>query len=413
MKVNLKNVGVIKECDVEFVPGINLIVGSSGSGKSTLLRCIYNMASNGFSDSDISFGSQTMNVVIKENNDVVEYSRSPKAKGDKCYYKVNGETYVKLGRTALKQVSDILKINDINVNGDEVNFNFNLQFSSPFLILGSQSTLYNVLTYRSNFDISSINEYYIADVKSNASEIVTNTKVKERLVENLNDLNKEAEKLKSIEEIYSDYVSCKHRDETLKEIKILHEKLTSVLNISEKLSEISECISHIEHSINIAERTIDIQSYSDKHSNSLIIKENFNNVSKTIEMFCKCYKDIETLTDIKKAKEIADGINNSSKVIKSCSYKSDILNKEQLVYDCNKSLSNLKEIKKCKSLIEIGNYLSSSSEDNISDISIIKEIMISYNNTKKKSLSVIEELNTVNKELGNFNVCPLCGNHLC
>ena len=53
MRIKLKNVGVISDCDIEFVPGINLIVGSSGSGKSTLMRCIRNVAMNEFSDSDI------------------------------------------------------------------------------------------------------------------------------------------------------------------------------------------------------------------------------------------------------------------------------------------------------------------------------------------------------------------------
>ena len=38
MRIKLKNVGVISDCDIEFVPGINLIVGSSGSGKSTLMK---------------------------------------------------------------------------------------------------------------------------------------------------------------------------------------------------------------------------------------------------------------------------------------------------------------------------------------------------------------------------------------
>ena len=62
MKLNLKNVGVIDSCEVEFVPGINIIVGSSGSGKSTLLRSIHNIAVNEFSDSDISFGKESMTI---------------------------------------------------------------------------------------------------------------------------------------------------------------------------------------------------------------------------------------------------------------------------------------------------------------------------------------------------------------
>ena len=179
MRVRLKNVGIIDDCDIKFVPGINLIIGSSGSGKSTLMRSIYNIASNEFSDSDISFGKNSMHIRVDYNGNSVEYSRSIKSKGDRFYYLVNGEKYAKVGRTVLPAVADVLKICDVDVNGENINFNFNLQFSSPFLILGNQSTLYNVLTYRSSFDISSINDYYTIDVKNNASEIASNVKLKD------------------------------------------------------------------------------------------------------------------------------------------------------------------------------------------------------------------------------------------
>ena len=76
MKVKLSNVGIIDKCEVEFVPGVNLIIGSSGSGKSTLMRCIYNMAANEFADSDISFGQNTMSIEIENGDNVVQYSRS-------------------------------------------------------------------------------------------------------------------------------------------------------------------------------------------------------------------------------------------------------------------------------------------------------------------------------------------------
>ena len=130
MKLNLKNVGVIDSCEVEFVPGINIIVGSSGSGKSTLLRSIHNIAVNEFSDSDISFGKDSMTISVECDNNIIEYSRFTKSKGDKFYYVVNGEKYSKVGRQPLQVVSDILKLGDININGDCINFNFNMQFST-------------------------------------------------------------------------------------------------------------------------------------------------------------------------------------------------------------------------------------------------------------------------------------------
>ena len=38
--IDLKNVGIIREAHLGFVPGVNLILGASSSGKSTqLYRC--------------------------------------------------------------------------------------------------------------------------------------------------------------------------------------------------------------------------------------------------------------------------------------------------------------------------------------------------------------------------------------
>ena len=245
MRVKLNNVGVIDECDVEFTPGITLIIGSSGSGKSTLMRSIYNMASNGFSDCDIAFNKNTMKVFIECDGNKVEYIRNLKSKGDRFYYIVNGETYSKVGRTSLQQVSDALKISNIDINGEEINFNFNLQFSTPFLILGSQSTLYNVLTYRSTFDIASINDYYKLDIKNNESEILTVTKVKERLESTLNELEDKAEHFSPIENIYSKYMQCKHDSNFIDNLLQLNEKIKFNNDIELKSSYIEQCLNNV------------------------------------------------------------------------------------------------------------------------------------------------------------------------
>ena len=225
MKVSLRNVGIISNCHLEFVHGVNLIVGSSGSGKSTLMRCIYNFASNGFLDADISFGKDTMQVIVENGEDTLEYWRSLKTNGVKCYYKVNGEQYVKLGRTALQQVKDTLKIGDLVINNEPINFNFNLQFAAPFLILGSQSTLYSVLTYRSTFDITSINEYYNEDLKANKEKLATHTKVKDHLCSRLDELKKQETALKPVEELYSYYMRHKHKRSTKGELETLRDSL--------------------------------------------------------------------------------------------------------------------------------------------------------------------------------------------
>jgi|GEM_PF-6714730 len=38
--LHVKEIGIFKELDVEFSPGINLIIGANSSGKTSILKCI-------------------------------------------------------------------------------------------------------------------------------------------------------------------------------------------------------------------------------------------------------------------------------------------------------------------------------------------------------------------------------------
>ena len=68
MELELRNVGIIKSAHLEFIQGLNLIVGSSSSGKSTLLRAIKCMMDNSFSDSNVSYGQKKLAIRMIYNN---------------------------------------------------------------------------------------------------------------------------------------------------------------------------------------------------------------------------------------------------------------------------------------------------------------------------------------------------------
>lgn len=416
MKVKLSNVGVIKKCDVEFTPGVNIIIGSSGSGKSTLLKSIRNVVLNDFSDSDISFGKNTMDIIIENNSDVIEYSRSIKSNGNRCYYKVNNETYVKLGRQPLQNVTDVLRVNDVNINGDMINFNFNLQFSSPFLIFDSQSTLYNVLTYRNTFDISSINDYYSIDVKENANELVTQERVKSSLCDTLNSLKEQERNLSTIEQLYSDYVSYKHKVEFLEKLKELHSYLFEIENIKSKLSKIVYTDSAVIAAITKLNLLNEICKYKDtflyKEKVCKLINARVNIVSNIASAINTLSHNIEFNKLCSKLLQLKD-ISNSILVLNNCLMKSSSLfNNENLICIISKQTLLLKTYKKCSLFI---NHLSSVNNNTVNMISDLiytdnkYSLLKSVNKTiDKLTLSIIDTHN----ELSKFKICPLCGNAL-
>lgn len=416
MKVQLSNVGIIKDCDLEFTPGINLIIGSSGSGKSTLMRCIYNTAMNGFSDSDVAFGKSSMTVTIENNGNIIQYHRNPKAKGEKSYYVVNGETYSKIGRQPVQAVTDAFNIGDVEINGEKVNFNCNLQFATPFLILGSQSTLYNVLTYRSTFDIASINDYYNTDLRTNHNEINANNKLKAQLQSNLESLQTQEKQLKPIEDIYSNYITYKHNLEKLNDIKSLQSRLECINDLSDKIIKIESLLSSINNAMKYTKSLYDIRTYNDTVNNHSKIIAMIDKSNLLIELYNNVLSDIQRLASLNKYKSLlcqSNDMMNSIQMLNNIIYSSQqYMNKESFITDITRLKLLLKNSDKCNKII---NELDKCNHINmciVDDLCIIDDKLKQMNKVNHHINDLDDKCQVVNNELCKFDVCPLCGSHL-
>ena len=416
MKVQLSNVGIIKDCDLEFTPGINLIIGSSGSGKSTLMRCIYNTAMNGFSDSDVAFGKSSMTVTIENNGNTIQYHRNPKAKGEKSYYIVNGETYSKIGRQPVQAVTDAFNIGDVEINGEKVNFNCNLQFATPFLILGSQSTLYNVLTYRSTFDIASINDYYNADLRTNHNEINANNKLKAQLQSNLESLQIQEKQLKPIEDIYSNYITYKHNLEKLNDIKSLQSRLECINDLSDKIVKLESLLSSINNAMKYTKSLYDIRTYNDTVNNHSKIIVMIDKSNLLIALYNNVLSDIQRLASLNKYKSLLDQSNdmmNSIQMLNNIIYSSQqYMNKESFITDITRLKLWLKNNDKCNKIINELDKCNNINMNIIDDLCIIDDKLKQMNKVNHHINDLDDKCQAVNNELHKFDVCPLCGSHL-
>ena len=416
MKVQLSNVGIIKDCDLEFTPGINLIIGSSGSGKSTLMRCIYNTAMNGFSDSDVAFGKSSMTVTIENNGNIIQYHRNTKAKGEKSYYVVNGETYSKIGRQPVQAVTDAFNIGDVEINGEKVNFNCNLQFATPFLILGSQSTLYNVLTYRSTFDIASINDYYNTDLRTNHNEINANNKLKAQLQSNLESLQIQEKQLKPIEDIYSNYITYKHNLEKLNDIKSLQSRLECINDLSDKIIKLESLLSSINNAMKYTKSLYDVRTYNDTVNNHSKIIAMIDKSNLLIESYNDVLSDIQRLASLNKYKSLLDQSNdmmNSIQMLNNIIDSSQqYMNKESFITDITRLKLLLKNSDKCNKIINELDKCNNINMNIIDDLCIIDDKLKQMNKVNHHINDLDDKCQAVNNELCKFDVCPLCGSHL-
>lgn len=225
MEIELRNVGIIKSAHLHFIRGLNLIVGASSSGKSTLLRAIRSMMDNTFTDSNISYGEKKLAVRMRYNDHSATYIRDLENTNRKSAYQVDGKVYTKIGRTSLEDLSALFKLAPVEIDGEKINFNFSAQFSGPFLLLGSASLLYSILTYRSSFDITKINDLYSTDLKNVKKDIDVLVKTKVTLEKEKEKKEKELSKLSNVPDLYTKVQILKNQNEGYNRIKDLYSSL--------------------------------------------------------------------------------------------------------------------------------------------------------------------------------------------
>ena len=134
LKVELENFQSISNASLEFVKGINTIIGQSNSGKTAILRAIRGAILNpSGSQSFIKHGTKGFKVNLEYDGNSIEWARSSKSPS----YKVNGEDYQKVGGSNLVDILD----NSGFVLSDKkelMNLESELELLFPFGMNGSE-----------------------------------------------------------------------------------------------------------------------------------------------------------------------------------------------------------------------------------------------------------------------------------
>lgn len=166
--VQVQNYQIIENARLDFENGLNIIVGPSNNGKTAILRAIesaiYNKAGNSF----IRHGTEATAVGIKAEDHTVVWRKS----ADAGMYKVDGQSYNKIGRGQLIEVADALHMSEIEVNSDKVRINFLKQMEYPFLLDKNPSQLFEFLSMSNDSDkLASIFYSMRSDLRTTNSSI--------------------------------------------------------------------------------------------------------------------------------------------------------------------------------------------------------------------------------------------------
>lgn len=126
----IRNIQSHKKTIIKLVKGVNVIVGQTQAGKTAILRAIDLVRTNRPSGSRFVRHGQTtaLTTIRTMEGDKVTLKKTPKER----IYKVNDSTFRKFGTAVPEEVSEALRMSDVNIQS---------QLDSPFLVTSTGSEI--------------------------------------------------------------------------------------------------------------------------------------------------------------------------------------------------------------------------------------------------------------------------------
>lgn len=366
MKARIKDYQIIKDAELEFLPGITAIVGNSNNGKSSIIRAIEAAINNKGGSGFINHDSDFCEVEIEDNGHKIKWLKHKKP--GKSLYEIDGKVLKKIGQKQLDEVGELLNMSEIEVNIERFRLNFWKQMDFPFLVGKPPYQLFDFIS-RSN------EQELIGELQSDSAE-------------SLKQLTKDADyKIAQIDTKKGDIVKLNDDIKALKNF--------ADFNI-EKFDLLSEIYDTLNNSINnlssvntaITNKNTELTEITSKLSKLSAITDT---IDKSFTMYKQLRPMLTSLEDInKKVVEYKENIKTLTQLEKSVSTKllaiENIINKIATLSDIyDRYLSLLQELDK---------------------IQKSKELF------KESLVTIQKNITAVTQELSKFTVCPLCGSSL-
>lgn len=393
-KVSIKNYQIIKDASLDFIPGLNVIIGPSNNGKSSIIKAIKALIYTVPGTTPIRNGQSFYAVGINYNNHTVILQKGLK----ESVYIVDGEKYTKYGVNTPEIVSKSLNIKELVLNGNKEQLNFWDQMKYPFLIDRTSTELFKFIIDSSDSDQVSKS---LKDMVSDRQQLSKNIDI---LQGSINTIDLDIDNYKSI----------------LNNSKDVLEACDNIINLQSKISKLNQLKQ-------IKETHINNLKLLEENKNKLIkidiilnrdidiinqVTHKLNNLIKLNKLFINLHTLINNQSDNYEQLLNLNWINNIDKLDLSLIVnKLDKLkNIKQKLNNINQGLSNKSNLK----LIELNldNIL-------ISKFNRLKSVKQALNNIEYKQVenntSIIAIDNSFlyyNKFYDYFDVCPYCGNKI-
>lgn len=390
MKVQIKDYQIIKKASLEFIPGLNVIVGPSNNGKSSLLKAIKSSLYTTPGTTPIRAGQTSYAVGISYNNHTVILQKGMK----ESVYMVDGEKYTKFGTTTPEAVSNALNIKELTLNGNKEQLNFWDQMNYPFLLDKSAVELFRfIIDSGDNDQISKALKSMVSDRQGLSKEI-------DQLQGSINTVDQDIELLeKNIEQAGPILEACTKVLELQSQVA----KLNRLIEIKNQINTINSQKTELKDKYDLSISTVKL--WRDFQGALKPVLERFIDLR---GKFIRLHNLIGDMADLDENRAILESIKNlkpidTTKLNNLLTIKTALHNIET-----RKKSINLQPVITC-------NY----SKEDYTKLQKLKEHLIAYKNrqeTKTKydqNISNLKNIITANKELKDlFDICPVCGNKI-
>lgn len=389
-KVQIKNYQIIKDVSLEFIPGLNVIIGPSNNGKSSILKAIKALIYTVPGTTPIRNGQSFYAVGISYNNHTIILQKGLK----ESVYIVDGEKYTKYGVNTPEIVSKSLNIKELVLNGNKEQLNFWDQMEYPFLINRTSTELFKFIIDSSDSDqVSQSLKDMVSDRQQLNKEIDLLQGTINTIDLDIDSYTNTLDKSKSIIEACNSIIELQPKVSKLnqlKQIKEIHETNKNELNNlnTELYNKQTETTLHKKYYTNI---------YS-KNSTLQVLNNKFIQLHNLIEDLSNNNEDILKLSKLRNLKQLDNSKLNQLKQIKN---QLDLIKNQ---------ISNMKPIKIVKLNL---------SEQSLIRLNKLKQIRKNHINNDYKMINLVASKQTTvghldllkeTKEF--FDICPLCGHKL-
>ncbi len=229
-KIRLQNFESHEDSELEFSPGVNVIIGESDKGKSSIFRAFEWIRTNRPRGNEFKskWGGETIAEIHTGEHSI------KRTKGNGNYFHIDGGNPLQAGHNAPDQVMGILQMDEVNIQ---------YQNETPFLLSCNPGEAARTLNKAADIQII---DHTTRNLKGKIDSL---NREKATCLANIGEKESELEEYKGLQEIETRITAIEEHDRNL---QILERRQTSLKRILQKIEALeSEMVSR--------EKTLDLK----------------------------------------------------------------------------------------------------------------------------------------------------------